>query len=114
MIEANIPSNMVFCTKIEIISPKPVDSLVWFYGISTIVGYFYVQSFLYIYIYIYIVSNICFLNTSLYITFLNESELIFFTLLNGVTDFYLIRIILFTINHLLAHSSMFSNIGIYN
>ena len=45
------------------------------------------------------------------ITFLNEPELIFSTELNGFSYFYLIRIILFTINHLFAHSLMFSSIA---
>ena len=35
-------------------------------------------------------------------TFLNEPELIFFLTVNGFTYLYLIRIILFTINHLFA------------
>ena len=42
-------------------------------------------------------------------TFLNEPELIFFffffcSRLNGPTYFYLLQIILFTINHFFAHS----------
>ena len=47
-----------------------------------------------------------------YITFLNEPELIFWLQLNDVTYFYLIRIILFTINYLFAHSLMLSSIAI--
>ena len=40
----------------------------------------------------------------LLITFLNESELIFFAQLNGFKYFYQVEIILFTINYLFAHS----------
>ena len=66
---------------------------------------FNAKSFLYIYIKYMISKHI------LYITFLNEPDLIFLQL-NGFTYFYLIRIILFTINHLFAHSLMFSSIAI--
>ena len=48
------------------------------------------------------------------ITFLNETELIIWTQLNGFSYFYLIRIILFIINHLFAHSLMFSSIAMYH
>ena len=40
----------------------------------------------------------------LHIIFLNEPEHNFFAQLNGFTYFYQIQIILFTINHLFAHS----------
>ena len=46
-------------------------------------------------------------------TFLNKHELIFFTQSNHFIYFYQIRRILFTINHLFAHSLMFSRIAIY-
>ena len=59
--------------------------LVWFYNISIIVGFVMTNRYIYIYIYIYIISK-----HILYITFLNESELIFFTQLNGFTCFDLI------------------------
>ena len=55
------------------------------------------KSFLYIYFKYFISKHI------LPITFLYESVLIFFTQLNCFLYFYLIRIILFTINHLFAH-----------
>ena len=46
---------------------------------------------------------------------LNELELIFFfPQLNGFTYFYLIRIILLTINYLFVHSLMFSSIAMYH
>ena len=62
------------------------------------------------YVYIkYMISKHIFL-----ITFLNKLELIFFIQLNGFTNFYLIQIILFTINHLLAHCLMFSSIAMYH
>ena len=47
----------------------------------------------------------------LYITFLKEPELIFSAKLDAFTYFYQIRIILFIINHLFAHSLMFSSIA---
>ena len=50
----------------------------------------------------------------LLIAFLNKPELIFFTRLNGLTYIYLIWIILFTINHLFAHSIIFSIIAMYD
>ena len=56
--------------------------LVWFYGISIIVGYLMPNSHL-IYIKYMIFEHI------LWITFLNKPELIFFTQLNGFTHFYL-------------------------
>ena len=68
-------------------SPQVLRSwfgLVWFYGISNIEGYL-----------------------------MPIPELIFFTQLNGFTYFYLIKIILLTINHLFAHSLMFSSIAMY-
>ena len=40
----------------------------------------------------------------LLITILNEPKLIFSTQLNGFKYFYQIQIMLFTINHLFAHS----------
>ena len=40
----------------------------------------------------------------LLITFLDDPELIFFIQLNDFTYFYLVQIIVFTINHLFAHS----------
>ena len=48
----------------------------------------------------------------LYITFLNETGVIFFQS-NGSIYFYLIRVILFTIIPLFANSFMFSNIDMY-
>ena len=48
------------------------------------------------------------------ITFLNKPELIFFTQLNDFTYYYLIWIIIFSINHLFAHSLMFSSIAMYH
>ena len=85
-------------------------NLVGFYGISTIVGYLIPNLFLYIYIK-YMISKHILLKT-----FLNESEFIFFFFciqLNGFTYLWLIWIILFTINHLFAHSLMFSSIAMY-
>ena len=57
---------------------------------------------LYIYIYVYIKYMIG--KHILLITFFNEPELIFCTQLNGFKYFYQTGIILFTINHLFAHS----------
>ena len=51
---------------------------------------------------IYLIYMIC--KYILLITFLEEPEHIFFTQLNGFKYYYLIRMILFTINHLFAHS----------
>ena len=50
----------------------------------------------------------------LLITFLNESELIFFSQLNGFTYFNQIQIILFIINHLFTRSLIFSSIAMYH
>ena len=47
----------------------------------------------------YVISKDIFL-----VTFLNKHELFFITQLNGFTYFYLIRIILFIIDHLIVHS----------
>ena len=64
--------------------------------------------FLYIYIKFMISKHI------LLITFLNEPELMFFlTQLNGFTDSYLIRIILFSIKHLFVINWMFLSIAMY-
>ena len=46
--------------------------------------------------------------------FLHEPELILFMQLNGFTYFYLLRIILFTFNHLFAHSLMLSSIAMFH
>ena len=46
--------------------------------------------------------------------FLNEPEIIFGTQLNSFTYYYLIWIILFTINHLFAYSLMFLCIAMYH
>ena len=59
------------------------DSLIGFYGISTIVGYLMPNPVhIYIYIYIYI-TNILICKHILLITFLNEPGLIFFAQLSG-------------------------------
>ena len=72
--------------------------MVWFDGISTIVGYLMPN-----YPYTYILNMIS--KHILFMTFLNESELSFlFLLLNGSTYFYLIWLIQFTITHSFAHS----------
>ena len=85
--------------------------MVWFYGISTIVGYLMLNS-LYIW----------FLNTFCKKHFLNEPGFIFFTQLNGFTYLYLIQItindqsfvytqfnvfqvLLFNTNNLIKHQS---------
>ena len=81
--------------------------LVWFYVISTIVGQFNAKSFLCMYIKYMIYKNI------FYITFLNDPVLIF-SLLNVFTYFHQIRIIQFIINHLFAHSLMFSSVDMYH
>ena len=47
----------------------------------------------------------------LLITFLNEPEPFFCIQLNGFKYFYQIQMILFTINHLFAHSYMVSSIA---
>ena len=47
----------------------------------------------------------------LWITFLNEPELIFVTRLYSFTYFYLIQIILFSINPLFVHSLLLSSIA---
>ena len=101
-----------------------------FYGISTILVYLMSNPFHTYILNIYDLVWLCFMayhhcrifnaKSSLYIyikymisqhileiTFLNEPELIFCTQLNGFTFFSLIQIILFTINHLFAHSEMF-------
>ena len=75
---------------------------VWSYRVSTIVGYLMPNRFfLYIFIKYMISLHICL------ITFLNESELIFFLHTDGLIYFYLIWIFLLTINHLFAYSLMF-------
>ena len=45
------------------------------------------------------------------LTFLNEPELIFCAQLNGFKYFHQIQIILFTINHLFAHSKIVLSIA---
>ena len=55
-----------------------------------------------LFLYIYIKYMIC--KHILLITFLNESEFILGSPLNGFTYFYLMGMILFSINHLFAHS----------
>ena len=70
---------------------------VWFYGISTTVGYLMLNS-----LHTYKAYMTC---THIFLTFLNEPELILFCI--QLKDFkycYHIQIILFTINHLFAHS----------
>ena len=49
---------------------------------------------------------------NLLLTFLNEPELIFFSKYNVFIYVCQIHIILFTINHVFAHSEMFSRISI--
>ena len=117
--------------------------LVWFYGISTIVRYIipnpiytyihYIHTYIHTYIhkigfglilwhinhcrlfnaksfYTYIL-NTWFLNTFCY-NIPKWAQVHF--LLNSFTYFSLIRIIPFTINHLFAHSFMFSSISMYH
>ena len=69
--------------------------LVWFYGISTIVGYLIPNSF-----------NTYILDISKKFSdnIFKQAWAHFFTQLNGFTHFCLIQIILFKINHLFAHS----------
>ena len=81
---------------------------------------FNAKSFLYIYIkYMKRISSGSFkiLSTKcseiIYIKYM-ISEHFFCTQLNGFTYFYLIWIILFTINHLFAHSLMFPSIAMYH
>ena len=79
---------------------------VWFYGISTIVGYI-MPNLLYT----------CLLNPYDLLThflddIFNELQLFFSSKLNGFTYLYQLRIILFIINNLFAHSSMVSSIAI--
>ena len=68
---------------------------------------FNAESFLYIYIEYLTSKHI------LWITSLNKAFFFFFCItLNDFIYFYLIRIILFAINYLFAHSSMFTNIAV--
>ena len=79
--------------------------LIWFYGISTIVDYLMTNPFLIIYMNYFqthFVDNIF------------KRAWFFFSQLYGLNYFYLIRMILFTINDLFAHSSMFSSIAMYH
>ena len=50
----------------------------------------------------------------IFISFINELELIGLTQLNGFPYFYLIRIIILTIIQLFAHSLMFSSIAMHD
>ena len=73
----------------------------WLFNTQILYIYIYIYIYiLYIYIYIYMIGKHILLKI-----FLNEPDLIFFcTQLSGFTYFYVIWIILFTINHLFAHS----------
>ena len=62
-------------------------------------------------VYTHISNMIC--KHILLITFLDEPAVIFSAQLNGFRYFYLILIILFTINHLLAHSYIVPIIAMY-
>ena len=79
--------------------------LVGIYGISTIVGYSVPNPF-----YTYILNIIS--KHALKIKNLKQARALFFTQLNSFI-YYLIRIIIFTINHLFAESLVFLSIAIY-
>ena len=73
--------------------------MVWFYGLSTLVGYL-MQNPVYTYMLNMIYKHI------LLIIYLNEPELIFYSQLNGFKYFYQTQIILFTVYHWFTHSKM--------